>query len=569
MGTSVPPARSPLRVSSPIDRRVIVDSLQALQALHFGRVDAETDYRLNQCFVGTDMLRQALLPQHSLFIGPKGSGKSALFRLLCNDLSVWKSLLPRGYETIYRIPATGLQSEKYLSGVDIRELSPQSANDFRSFWLLYIGLKTATILVEDAKMQHVVALTENQRLKNHYATLARIVKTLGLVEAANSVEKLKQRIDSLIEAPESLSSESGGVGQQLSVSFRNKTGMAIITLLDVIDGLLQESKCLSWILLDKLDLLFFDDMDRLRMSIAGLVQLLVEYSDRFKNIHFKVFLRRDIYRELRIVNKSHLVSYTHEMKWRGPWLLKLLVARAVSDERVQRFCQEKIGEEVNVGNIINGSDDLVLKVFYAIFEERMGIIRREGFGPPTHEWILKRLVDGLGMRFPREMIHMGNVAVQRQREINRKGEPVAENRLIGYRALRKAFEMVSAYRCDTYLHSEFPHFSEHVNAFRGKETSAFTRDELYRFFEGLDPQGDDAIRAIHDIGLLSPIGKNVDSALKFEIPLLYRSGLGIIERKLRKRKRKVPSIQEKNRMQSEHAAQRKENSGEVNIPSSL
>ncbi|MEX0602737.1 MAG: hypothetical protein WD295_05300, partial [Bacteroidota bacterium] len=103
---------------------------KALSSLHFGRVDAETDNRLESCFVGTEMLRQALQPEHSLFIGAKGSGKSALFRLLCNNLKVWKPLLPKGYEAIYRIPATGLQSERYLSGVDLRELNPQSVNEF-------------------------------------------------------------------------------------------------------------------------------------------------------------------------------------------------------------------------------------------------------------------------------------------------------------------------------------------------------------------------------------------------------------------------------------------------------
>ncbi len=545
-----------------------MDSTQALNALHFGRVDAETDYRLSQCFVGTEMLRQALLPQHSLFIGPKGSGKSALFRLLCNDLSMWKSLLPKGYEIIYRIPVTGLQSEKYLSGVDLDELSPQTANDFRAFWLLYLGLKTATTLVEDPKMQAVVERTENAKVKEQYAVLARVVRSLGLVEAGSSVEKLKQRIDSLIDPQDGSSGSAGEVGKQLSVSFRNKTGMAIITLLDTIDGLLQESKCLSWILLDKLDLLFFNDIDRLRMSITGLVQLLVEYSDRFRNIQFKVFLRRDIYRDLRIVNKSHLVSYTHEMRWRGPWLLKLLVARAVSDERVQKYCEALVGTPVHVGSIINGSDELVLKVFYAIFEERMGIIKREGFGPPTHEWILKRLVDGLGMSFPREIIHWGNMAVHKQREILRQ-EHSNGDRLIGARALRQAFDMVSAYRCDSYLHSEFPHLAAHVDTFRGKEVSTFTREELYRAFEGLDPSGDDGIRAMHDIGLIAPMGKNVDSALRFEVPLLYRSGLGIVERKLRRRKRKLRSIEEKGRVQPERKESGKKEGEEVNIPLSL
>jgi hypothetical protein len=545
-----------------------VEQSQVLQSLHFGRVDAESDYRLSQCFVGTEMLKHALTPQHSLFVGAKGSGKSALFRLLCGDLSSWKSLLPKGYEAIFRIPATGLQSERYLSGVDLDELSPTTANDFRAFWLLYIGLKTATTLVEDQRMQQLTEISTNPRVKEHYATLARIVRQLGLVEAT-TVEKLKQRIDSLMDQPETQGSvPETEVGKILSVNFRNRTGIAIITLLDVIDVLLQDTKCLSWILLDKLDLLFFDDVQKLRQSITGLVQLLVEYSDRFKNIHFKVFLRRDIYRQLRIVNKSHLVSYTNDMRWRSPWLLKLVVARAVSDPNVQTYCETTVGEKVDVAAVINGSDDFVLKVFYAIFEPRMGIIRKEGFGPATHEWILKRLVDGLGMRFPRELIHLGNMAVARQRELDRIEGKHQSERLISSKALRSAFEAVSEYRCETYLNAEFPHLAEHFNCLRGKETSVFTKDQLLDDFKGLDPKGEDAIRTVHDVGVISPIGKNADSARRFEIPLLYRSGLGIVERRTKGRKRQMKAVEERPQVASSEQSRKSPVTEEANIPSS-
>ncbi|MBI2618824.1 MAG: hypothetical protein HYW57_01955 [Ignavibacteriales bacterium] len=543
----------------------MMESPQVLSSLHFGRVDAETDYRLSQCFVGTEMLRQALTPQHTLFIGAKGSGKSALFRLLCGDLGIWKPLLPKGYEVIFRIPVTGLQSERYLSGVDIDELSPQTANDFRAFWLLYFGLKTATTLVDDKRMEQIAEHSVNPKVKAHYAALARIVRQLGLIEASNSVGKLKERIDSLMEgAPQPSSTEPKEVGRQLSVSFRNQTGMAIITLLDTIDSLLQETKCLSWILLDKLDLLFFDDVERLRTSITGLVQLLVEYSDRFRNIHFKIFLRKDIYRQLRIVNKSHLVSYTNDMRWRSQWLIKLLVARAVSSPAVQSHCSQALGQQVDVGAVINGNDEFVLRVFYSIFESDMGIIRREGVRSRTHEWMMKRLVDGLGMRFPRELIHLGNTAVALQKDLNRNEGPSSPGTLISARALRQAFVGVSEYRCETYLNAEFPHLARHFDALRGKEKPSFSRDELYGLFEKLTPSGDDAIRAIHDVGLMTPLGKNVDSALRFEIPLLYRSGLGITERRLRHRKRRPRIHETKERVHDRPQAAPAE---EVNIPS--
>jgi hypothetical protein len=510
----------------------MADVLQALRALHFGRVDAETDYRLETCFVGTEMLRQALQPQHSLFVGAKGSGKSALFKLLCNNLAAWKPLMPKGYEVIYRIPATGLQSERYLSGVELAELSPTTVNDFRDFWLLYVGLKTATTLVEDPKMQEIVSRSANPKVKSHYAQLVRVVRQLGLIDVTDIVERLKQRLGDILEGESAPPpAPQAEVGKLLAVTFRNKTGIAIIRLLDIIDALLQDTQCMAWVLFDKLDLLYFDNPDRLKTAVTGLVQLLVEYSDRFRNMHFKVFLRRDLYRQLRIVNKSHLVSYMHDMRWRGPWLIKLIVARAVSEQAVSAYCEAKLGEPVNVASVINGTDEYVRRVFYVIFEPRMERSRAGAGKFTTHEWILRRLVDGLGMRFPREIIHLANLASAQQREFARSGARPPEGFLVSAKALREAFEEVSAYRCETYLLSEFPDLLGHFDALRGKKTSSFRREELAELFADRRPAGEEAIRVLHDIGLLSPVGGNVDAADRFSIPLLYRSGLGIGSRR--------------------------------------
>ncbi len=514
-----------------------IDLEQILPSLNFGRVDAESDDRLDSCFIGTELLRQVLLPQHSLMVGGKGSGKSAIFRLLSDDLQKIKPLLPKNYDEIYCIPAHGLQSEEYLAGSELRELNPQTVDDFRYFWLLYLGLKTASTFAQDEKMQQLVAKSKNDRLKSTYQSLCRIVEQVGLMQGKSTPAKLRQRIEEWVKpVQENPAAGSQDVGKVLSVSFRQKTGMSIITLLDLIDTLLQDSNCLAWILLDKLDLLFIGDMVKLKTSITGLVQLLVEYSSRFKNIHFKIFIRTDIYRQLHIVNKSHLVSYTSDMKWRGPLLLKLLVSRAVSNPIVRGYCEEVLGEKVDVSNVIIGDDAYVLKVFYTIFEPSMSNGATSVNQQTTHEWILKRLVDGLGTSFPRELIHLGNLAVAKQREMNRAEGKHTSHRLISPKALKEAFAEVSAYRCDTYLYSEFPHLAKHFDVFRGSDSGTFHREELYMLFEPLSPKGDDAIRSVYDAGLLLPVGRTVDSSLKFKIPLLYKTGFGITERKLKLKK---------------------------------
>lgn len=504
----------------------IVDPQQVLPSLNFGRVDAETDDRLDSCFIGTDLFRQILLPQHSLFIGAKGSGKSAIFRLLCSDLHKIKPLLPRGYQEIYCIPAHGLQSDEYLAGSDLRELHPESVDDLRDFWLLYLGLKTVSVLVRDEPLRSNVSKSGNPRLKELYAALTRIAGEVGLLENRGIMTLLRRKMNDW--APQGRKSTSGKL---LSMSFHQVSGTNSIALLDLIDSFLQEARSLAWVMLDKLDLLYIGDINKLKMSIAGLVQLLVEYSGRFRNIHFKIFLRTDIFRQLHIVNKSHLVSYTTDMKWRDSLLLKLFVSRAVSNPQVRSYLEEVLVEKVDVTSVITGDDDYVLRIFYVLFEDSMGSANSTPQRQTTHEWILKRLVDGMGTKFPRELVHLGNLAVAKQREMNRIAGRHTAQRLIGKRALREAFEEVSRYRCDTYLYSEFPHLVGHFDVFRGREGNTFSRMELHRLFESLTPKGDEAIRAVCDAGLLLPLGRNIDSSLRFKVPLLYRFGMGISDRR--------------------------------------
>ncbi|MBI1804849.1 MAG: hypothetical protein HY033_12925 [Ignavibacteriae bacterium] len=510
-----------------------MDPQQVLTRLNFGRVDGETDNRFENCFIGTEMLRQVLLPQHSLIVGNKGSGKSAICRLLCDDLQKVKPLLPKTFDNIYCVPAYGLQSEEFLPDLDVLELKPDTVDDFRYHWLLYLGLKMSWWLVKDEELKAAIDRGKDENVKTAFATLHRILIDVGLVDDATLFTKLKYHFASKPKrTPKKQNKERASSGEEkpYNAEFRKKTGISIIALLENVDTVLQGTNRLMWLMLDKLDLLYVDDIMKLRASITGLVQLLVQYGNQFRNIHFKIFLRNDIYRQLHIVNKSHLISYTTEMKWRGPLLLKLLVARAVVDTHVREYCSEMSGEKVDVTDVILGSEEYVKKIFYTIFEPTVGSNRPQDNAPPTDQWILRRLIDGTESSFPRELIHLGNKAVEKQREINRSSGRHHSAHLIGPKALKEAFGEISTYRCDTYLYSEFPHLARHFDVFRGSDSSTFHREELYMLFEPLSPKGDEAIRAVYDTGLLHPLGKNVDSSRKFKVPLLYRSGLGMSDR---------------------------------------
>jgi len=364
-----------------------------------------------------------------------------------------------------------------------------------------------------------------------------VVRDMGIGRDPGSFAKFKFKIKNLVRPRMNAEVlESDAFNRLLSVDFPHRTGMSVKALLDTIDMVLEEANCVAWVLLDKLDLLFIDDFTKLKAAITALVQILVEHGNRFKNTQFKIFLRNDIYRQLRIVNKSHLVTYTQEMRWKEHLLMKLLVSRAIADDNVREWVSGSLGEPIEVAHVIQGDDAFVRKVFYEIFEPTLnGNSGGSGNGPDpavpfTHIWMLKHLTDGMGHIYPRELIHLGNIAVEKQRDINRAAGKHASTRLISAAALREAFADVSVYRCDTYLYSEFPHLAAHFDLFRGSDKATFHRSELYELFSKLEPNGDEGIRSIYDAGLIAPQGRTVDSSMEFKVPLLYRIGLGITQR---------------------------------------
>src|SRR5512135_1995773 len=121
------------------------------------------------------MLRQVLMPQHSLVVGNKGSGKSAICRLLCDDLQKVKPLLPKSYDVIHCIPAYGLQSEEFLPELDLLSMEPETVDDFRYFWLLYLGLKVASTLVKDEQIIELATRGDNPKLKLSMTALNHIL----------------------------------------------------------------------------------------------------------------------------------------------------------------------------------------------------------------------------------------------------------------------------------------------------------------------------------------------------------------------------------------------------------
>ena len=78
--------------------------------------------------------------------------------------------------------------------------------------------------------------------------------------------------------------------------------------------------------------------------------------------------------------------------------------------------------------------------------------------------------------------------------------------------------------------SEFPGLREHFDRFGGKDTAKYTREELIEMMKGLEPSGDEMIRALYETGLLEAQHGKGTSDSNYEVPKLFRFGLGLVLR---------------------------------------
>ena len=280
-----------------------------------------------------------------------------------------------------------------------------------------------------------------------------------------------------------------------------------------------EQECLEcWILFDKIDELFSDDYGKRKICIESLFRTYLSFVNRFPRIKFKMFLRNDIWSTLEFVNKSHLSDKSVVLSWDKKDLLIMLMRRCLNNEMVEEYTVNEIGLE---------KEELLLapnleETFYTIFARQVYKGKKEA---NMIDWLLQRITDGLGGKYPREFINFANYSKEAQEDI----ENFEENCLISGMAVKKAFSKVSEVKCDTYL-SEFPKLRKHFDRFKGKDTARYSREEIFVLMDGLEPQGDDMLQELYETGMLEAKRGKAFADNLFEIPKLYRIGLGLVLR---------------------------------------
>lgn len=489
----------------------------ALKALDFGDVASESEEDLDKRFVRTADFNNFLEPKKWLVLGAKGTGKSALFELFTKYGSVASSLADGKLDDVIVAAGTGYSDLSSVATRDIADLKGEDGYDHDSLWRLYIAIRGAMAISD---LESVPA-----------GPVKDLLRLLGKRRDFRIGPLLKKLWVLAVGAPPS-SVEVSIQGNSVRLAAGDRELDTITLLEDVNSALAAEGKHL-WLLFDKVDEIFPADRGERKAALEGLVTAVMGVRRQFSRIQPKVFLRSDLWRELNFTNKSHLSDKSMKLSWSTDQLLLLLLKRGLAVPAVKRYVSNgfpKVGEVGQVEELTKQERQRALGYLFpdAVYS-----------GPNEAEfisWLAARVEDSQGTVLPREAILYGNLCKEIQVERDRDAyldpeaaDSTSSESLVSPKTARDAFRVLSEKRCETYF-AEFEDLRPHFARFEGQTVAVFERAQLDNLFKGLKPEGSSLLQELHDIGVLKPVGGTVSTASRFEIPRLYRPGMGLIIR---------------------------------------
>jgi hypothetical protein len=489
---------------------------QILEALTFGAriAEDETD-ALRSYFVETDQWRRIFAGDVDVVYGPKGSGKSAIYAILAGSRTELfdRSILLTTAENPRGAPAFR----------DLVADPPASEAEFTSLWKLYFLSLTAGIFKEygiDSKKANLVVKTlSDAKLLPEENNLRKLIRAaLDYVRALMKIESVEggMEIDPATGMLKGFTSKItlrehasvGGESQLLSLE----------TLFGVANEALRESGYYLWIILDRLDVAFAENVELEQNALRALFKV---YIDMFahERIKPKIFLRTDIWRRITKAGfreASHVTRHV-TISWSAESLMNLVVRRALKNPALLEFYR------------ISEADVLAdykkqIEIFYRLFPLKVDPGEKK---PEAFDWILSRTRDGLGENAPRELIHLVSASRDGQlRKLETGGEVPDSEMLFSTFALKEALGEVSKVRFEQTLLAEYPLQSASLEKLRGEKTLQIA-ETLARLWNVSAEEALLKAYELRDIGFFEQRGTK--ESPEFWVPFLYRDALNMVQ----------------------------------------
>lgn len=475
-----------------------------LTDLTVGSSVAEHDEALERYFVETSTYRALVQGEKDIVAGDKGTGKTALFRILQDRYASTPELAT--VEVVAAFNPVGNPVFQKLAEGD-----PLPEGEYVGIWKSYVLALAGN---------WILALNEGA-LSHKMVELDRLLSSTGLRSADDTPATVFSQLVNLVRrlshptsaeiavtlTPEGLPI----VSPRLEFADAEQTRVLRIDYdqaLRVLNDVLEEVDLSIWLVLDRLDEAF---QGFPRAEVPALRALFRTYLDllAFDRIRLKLFVRKDLFRRIitgGFVNLTHINARKIEIVWDDDDLFDLLYRRITENDNLV----DRLGLRGK-----SRSD-----IFNAVFPNQVDVAERK---PTTWNWMLSRIRDGNGIKPPRNLIDLVTKAKEAQtRREARENREYTGDPLINGEAVKRGLEALSNERVEDTLLAEAGEHAATVNRFRGGKAE----HNLTSLAEVLETQPEKVkhlVDPLTEIGFLEPIGQN------FKVPMLYRSGLAITQ----------------------------------------
>lgn len=480
---------------------------EILKSLDLGSSVAEHDDALEAYFIETDVFRTLVEDKHDIVAGDKGTGKTALYRILQQrytallaETEVLAGFNPAGQPVFQRLTVG----------------DPMSEGQYMTLWKAYV-----LSLVGN----WVLAINEGA-LSHKMEELDALLKKTGLSspdDSANTIFSLVVNLFRRLTNPDSVEVTTTITPDGLPivtprVTFGDDPAPEELIRHDealrLLNDVLDEIGYSVWVVLDRLDEAFQGFPDAEVPALRALFRTYLDLAD-FDRLTLKLFVRKDLFRRIiegGFVNLTHVNARKVEIVWDEEDLLDLLCRRF--RENREFIAALELAEEVS-------NEDL----FNAVFPRQVDQGSRR---PTTWNWMLARIRDGNHIAPPRNLIDLVKKAQEAQQRSEQRGateyETGAQAGVIQSDAIKKGLAALSKERVEDTLLAEAGSFAPLIDRFR--DGRAEHNDESLARTLGVPIEKvREEAKPLFELGFLEPTGDT------FKVPMLYRGGLSITQGK--------------------------------------
>lgn len=497
-----------------VDARIILDELSTkaeLEKFEFAD-DAEPDLIVSK-FIQPGEFRNIVDHSTWYVMGSKGAGKTWLWQYLLSD--VGRTMVPNT-----TFIAAHASKNSILSSAAIREIEQNRKIQLKrrqlhgTFWLLYAIHRLLQEIPDLAGVDQQLRGTE----RTLFRSLAKARESRTLQDAI-AAALMHERAGTFAEE----------VIRRLDADLLARGQQRYVLLYDGLDvGFGSQAKALE---------------SRQRF-IDGLAEVLEGLRGVCKRIGFKVFLREDIFAEIGIQNQSHLAAATVQLQWKSGDIWKLALNLVSASPEYMKLIQA-----IEPGASPDRWPEEETRL-QALLVPLWGDKMEGGNKATTARWIQRRISDGLDRLFPRTLVQFLIEAVNDQS----KSDPVRD-RVLRSSSIKAGYTAASKKRLND-LEQEYVTLAPYLQAIANMKptgTGGEICDYMKKRLTGPPKRGQRAstkksrmgapagalhagpggwnkvIERLRDVGVLREYrrARGDEGETKYEVALLYRSGLGI------------------------------------------